>query len=44
MVEEKAAQLLEHYKHEAVRALNPVRSAPLKGLLRRVAAKMLGGA
>ncbi len=43
MVEEKAAQLLEHYKNEAVRALNPLKSAPLKSLLRRVATKMLGG-
>jgi len=43
MVEEKAAQLLEHYKNEAVRALNPLKSALLKSLLRRVASKMLKG-
>ncbi|VGO17518.1 Hexaprenyl-diphosphate synthase large subunit ((2E,6E)-farnesyl-diphosphate specific) [Pontiella desulfatans] len=41
MVVEKASQLLEHYKNEAVRALNPLQSAMLKTLLRRVAAKML---
>lgn len=43
MVVEKAAQLLEHYKNEAVRALNPLKSALLKSLLRRITAKMLGG-
>ncbi|MEA2069366.1 MAG: polyprenyl synthetase family protein [Verrucomicrobiota bacterium] len=43
MVVEKASQLLEHYKNEAVRALNPLQSAPLKSLLRRLATKMLGG-
>ena len=43
MVVEKAAQLLEHYKNEAVRALNPVKNALLKSLLRRIAAKMLSG-
>ncbi|MBN2163598.1 MAG: polyprenyl synthetase family protein [Pontiellaceae bacterium] len=41
MVEEKAAQLLEHYKNEAIRALNPLASAPLKSLLRRTTSKML---
>jgi len=41
MVPEKAAQLLEHYKNEAVRALNPLQNALLKGLLRRVTARML---
>lgn len=41
MVVEKASQLLEHYKNEAVRALNPLQNALLKTLLRRVAAKML---
>ncbi|WP_372807065.1 polyprenyl synthetase family protein [Pontiella sp.] len=41
MVVEKASQLLEHYKNEALRALNPLQSAMLKTLLRRVAAKML---
>ncbi|MCF7849335.1 MAG: polyprenyl synthetase family protein [Kiritimatiellales bacterium] len=43
MVVEKAQQLLEHYKNESIRALNPLQSAPLKSLLRRVASKMLGG-
>jgi len=43
MVVEKASQLLEHYKNEAVRALNPLQNALLKRLLRRVASKMLGG-
>lgn len=41
MVSEKAAQLLEHYKNEAVRALNPLQNALLKSLLRRVTSKML---
>ena len=44
MVVEKASQLLEHYKNEAVRALNPLQNALLKSMLRRVATKMLGGA
>ncbi len=43
MVVEKASQLLEHYKNEAIRALNPLQSAPLKSMLRRLATKMLGG-
>ncbi len=43
MVPEKAAQLLEHYKNEAIRALNPLKNALLKSLLRRITAKMLGG-
>jgi geranylgeranyl pyrophosphate synthase len=43
MVSEKAAQLMEHYKNEAIRALNPLKSAPLKSLLRRITTKMLGG-
>lgn len=41
MVVEKASQLLEHYKNEAVRALNPLQNAMLKTLLRRLAGKML---
>ena len=41
-VVEGAARLLEHYKNEAVRALNPLASAPLKTLLRRVTSRMLG--
>lgn len=44
MVDEKAAQLLEHYKNEAIRALNPLASAPLKSLLRRTTAWMLSTA
>jgi geranylgeranyl pyrophosphate synthase len=44
MVVEKAGQLLEHYKNEAVRALNPLKNALLKSLLRRLTTKMLGGA
>jgi geranylgeranyl pyrophosphate synthase len=43
MVVEKASRLLEHYKNEAVRALNPIQNAMLKTLLRRIAAKMLDG-
>lgn len=43
MVVEKAEQLLEHYKNEAVRALNPLKNALLKSLLRRITARMLGG-
>ena len=43
MVPEKAAQLLEHYKNEAVRTLNPLKNALLKSLLRRIASKMLSG-
>lgn len=43
MVVEKASQLLEHYKNEAVRALNPLQNAMLKTLLRRIASKMLDG-
>jgi hypothetical protein len=41
MVVEKASRLLEHYKNEAVRALNPLQNALLKTLLRRVTARML---
>lgn len=41
MVVEKASQLLEHYRNEALRALNPLRNALLKTLLRRLAVKML---
>ena len=43
MVVEKASQLLEHYKNEAIRALNPLKNALLKSLLRRVTTKMLSG-
>ncbi len=43
-VEEKARQLLEHYRNETIRSLSALRCAPLKGLLRRVVGKILGGA
>jgi geranylgeranyl diphosphate synthase type II len=43
MVVEKASQLLEHYKNEAIRALNPVKNALLKTLLRRITSNMLDG-
>jgi geranylgeranyl pyrophosphate synthase len=43
MIPEKAAQLLEHYKNEAIRALNPLQNAFLKSFLRRVTTKMLNG-
>jgi geranylgeranyl diphosphate synthase, type II len=42
-VEEKARQLLEHYRNEAIRSLSPLRNAPLKALLRRLVGKILGG-
>ncbi|MEI7731405.1 MAG: polyprenyl synthetase family protein [Verrucomicrobiota bacterium] len=40
--EEKARQLLEHYKNEATRSLSPLRNAQLKGLLQRLVGKILG--
>jgi geranylgeranyl pyrophosphate synthase len=43
-VEEKARQLLEHFKNEAVRSLSPLTNAHLKSLLRRVVGKILGRA
>jgi len=43
MVIEKTQQLLEHYKNEAIRALNPLQNALLKSLLRRITTKMLNG-
>lgn len=39
--EEKARQLYEHYRNEAVRALNDVANAELRAVLRRFAARML---
>ena len=42
--EEKARQLAEHYKNEAIRALSPLRNAELKSLLRRIVTKILGRA
>lgn len=41
-VEEKAQQLLAHYRNEAVRALIPLRNAHLKTFLRRIVSKILG--
>jgi geranylgeranyl pyrophosphate synthase len=41
-VEEKARQLLEHYKNEAVRSLSPLRNSQLKTLLRRLVGRILG--
>lgn len=41
--EQKARQLLEHYKNEAVRSLSPLESAHLKGLLRRLVTKIIDG-
>lgn len=40
---ERARQLLRHYRHEAIRALEGAQSAALKGLLRRTVAWILGG-
>jgi geranylgeranyl pyrophosphate synthase len=41
-VEEKARQLLEHYRNEAIRSLSPLQNAQLKGLLRRLVGRILG--
>lgn len=41
-VDEKAIQLLHHYRNEAVRSLNPLRNAYLKTFLRRVVTRILG--
>ena len=41
--QDKAELLFEHYKNEAIRALNPLRSAELKTLLRRIVGKILRG-
>ena len=38
---EKARQLLEHYRNQAIRSLNPLDSSQLKVLLRRVISKIL---
>lgn len=40
-VEEKARQLLEYYRNQAVRSLSPLRNAQLKSLLRRLVGKIL---
>lgn len=42
--EEKARQLLEHYKNDAIRSLSPLDKAQLKSLLRRLVGKILGAA
>ena len=42
--EEKARQLLEHYKNDAIRSLSPLDNAQLKSLLRRLVGKILGAA
>lgn len=41
--EQKARQLLEHHRNEAVRSLSPLESAHLKGLLRRLVTKIIDG-
>lgn len=41
-VDEKATQLLHHYRNEAIRSLNPLRNAYLKTFLRRVVTRILG--
>ena len=41
-VDEKARQLLEHHRNEAVRSLSGLQSAPLKSLLRRLVGRVLG--
>ena len=41
---EKARQLLEHYRNEAIRSLSPLDNALLKSLLRRLVGKILGAA
>ena len=43
-VADKARQLCEHYKLEAIRCLAGIESAPLKSFLRRVIGKILGKA
>jgi len=40
-VEEKARQLYEHHKNQAIRCLNPLRDAHLKTLLRRIVGRIL---
>jgi len=40
-VEERARQLLEYYKREAIRSLSALDSAPLKSLLRRVIGRVV---
>lgn len=40
-VVERAQQLLEHYKNEAIRSLNPLDNSHLKSLLRRIVGRIL---
>ncbi len=40
---QKAEMMLEHFKNEAVRSLNPLQDTQLKTLLRRIVGKILGG-
>jgi len=42
-VEDKARQLLEHYKNDTIRCLSPLQNAHLKGLLRRIVTRILDG-
>jgi hypothetical protein len=42
-VEDKARQLLEHYKKEAIRSLASLRHAHLKSLLHRITGRILSG-
>jgi hypothetical protein len=41
-IEEKARQLLEHHRNEAIRSLGDLKNAHLKGLLRRLVGRVLG--
>ncbi len=41
-IEEKARQLLDHHRNEAIRSLSPLQHSHLKGLLRRLVARLLG--
>ncbi len=41
-VEEKARQLLEHHRNEAIRSLSGLQHSSLKGLLRRLVGRVLG--
>ncbi len=41
-IEEKARQLLDHYRNESIRSLSSLNSSHLKGLLRRLVSRVLG--
>ena len=41
-IEEKARQLLDHYRNEAIRSLSGLTNSHLKGLLRRLVGRVLG--